>query len=150
MLFDSSRDSLRQQWLDAWQRAQAGAILTPLESSLAQLIQDHPEYHGWLQQGDRAVHADFLRMAASRTRFYTSLCTLASANKSPRIVHPVSQRYIVSCRNGMDNMMPNTGCSRCSRKRCGSHSARSVRLTSRLILRTSGGSERSRMRLTRA
>lgn len=59
MLFDSSRDSLRQQWLDAWQRAQAGAILTPLESSLAQLIQDHPEYHTWLQQGDRAVHADF-------------------------------------------------------------------------------------------
>ena len=59
MLFDSSRDSLRQQWLDAWQRAQAGAILTPLESSLAQLIQDHPEYHAWLQQGDRAVHADF-------------------------------------------------------------------------------------------
>ena len=59
MLFDSSRDSLRQQWLDAWQRAQTGAILTPLESSLAQLIQDHPEYHAWLQQGDRAVHADF-------------------------------------------------------------------------------------------
>ena len=59
MLFDSSRDSLRQQWLDAWQRAQTGAILSPLESSLAQLIQDHPEYHAWLQQGDRAVHADF-------------------------------------------------------------------------------------------
>lgn len=59
MLFDSSRDSLRQQWLDAWQRAQTGAILSPLESSLAQLIQDHPEYHAWLQQGDRAVYADF-------------------------------------------------------------------------------------------
>jgi predicted restriction endonuclease len=59
MLFDSSRESLRQQWLDAWQRAQAGVVLTPLEATLAELIDDHPEYHAWLRQGDRALHADF-------------------------------------------------------------------------------------------
>lgn len=60
MFFDSSRDSLRRQWLEAWQRAQSGAILTPLEDSLARLINEHPEYQRWLQQGDRALQADFL------------------------------------------------------------------------------------------
>ena len=60
MFFDSSRDSLRRQWLEAWQRAQSGALLTPLEDSLARLINEHPEYQPWLQQGDRALQADFL------------------------------------------------------------------------------------------
>lgn len=60
MFFDSSRDSLRRQWLEAWQRAQSGAVLTPLEDSLARLINEHPEYQLWLQQGDRALQADFL------------------------------------------------------------------------------------------
>jgi hypothetical protein len=59
MFFDSSRDALRRQWLDAWQRAQAGSILTPLENSLVELIAEHPEYHDWLQHGDRALHAEF-------------------------------------------------------------------------------------------
>jgi hypothetical protein len=60
MFFDSSRESLRRQWLDAWQRAQSGAILTPLENSLVTLINEHPEYHMWLQHGDRALQADFV------------------------------------------------------------------------------------------
>lgn len=59
MFFDSSRDSLRRQWLQAWERAQAGAILTPLENSLVQLITEHPEYQTWLEHGDRALQADF-------------------------------------------------------------------------------------------
>lgn len=59
MLFSSSRDDLRRGWLDAWQRARAGTILTPLETQISSIVGEHPEYHAWLERGDAALHADF-------------------------------------------------------------------------------------------
>ena len=59
MLFGSTRDELRRGWLEAWQRARSGAILTPLETQIATIVALHPEYHAWLERGDAAVQADF-------------------------------------------------------------------------------------------
>ncbi len=59
LLFGGSRDELRRGWLQAWQQARAGAVLTPLETQLAAIVGEHPEYHLWLEQGDAAVQADF-------------------------------------------------------------------------------------------
>lgn len=59
MLFGSTRDELRRGWLEAWQRARAGAILTPLETQIATIVGEHPEYHTWLERGDTALQADF-------------------------------------------------------------------------------------------
>lgn len=41
----AERDQLREQILTAWQNAQAGNILTPLEQQIADVIAIHPEYH---------------------------------------------------------------------------------------------------------
>ena len=59
LLFGGSRDELRRGWLQAWQQARAGAVLTPLETQLAAIVGEHPEYHLWLEQGDAALQADF-------------------------------------------------------------------------------------------
>jgi hypothetical protein len=59
MLFGNSRDSLRRGWLEAFKKSQAGALLTALETQLADLIREHPEYHAWLEHGDEALHAEF-------------------------------------------------------------------------------------------
>jgi len=55
-----TREQLRRDWLQAWQRRLAQQPLTPLEAQLADVIALHPEYHEWLQQGDAALQADFL------------------------------------------------------------------------------------------
>ena len=44
MIFGSDRNELRQMYVDAWRKSCAGEILSPLESQIAQVIQDHPEY----------------------------------------------------------------------------------------------------------
>jgi len=44
MIFGSDRNELRQMYVDAWRKSCAGEILSPLESQVAQVIQDHPEY----------------------------------------------------------------------------------------------------------
>lgn len=59
MWFEDSRESLRRQWLEAWRKGRSGAILSPLEDSLVELVREHPEYHAWLEGGENRVHADF-------------------------------------------------------------------------------------------
>lgn len=44
MIFGTDRNELRQMYVDAWRKSCAGEILSPLESQIAQVIQDHPEY----------------------------------------------------------------------------------------------------------
>ena len=57
--FDHSRDALRRGWLDAWRRSRDGLPLTPLEAQLVDVLQGHPEYHAWLEQGECALTAEF-------------------------------------------------------------------------------------------
>ena len=57
MLFGQDRDELRKMYVDAWRKRVAGDVLTPLESQIAQVVEDHPEYHQYLTSGD--VEADF-------------------------------------------------------------------------------------------
>jgi hypothetical protein len=44
VIFGTDRNELRQMYVDAWRKSCAGEILSPLESQIAQVIQDHPEY----------------------------------------------------------------------------------------------------------
>ena len=44
-MFGNDRQKLRQAYYDAWHKRQANAALTPLEASIAQVIEQHPEYH---------------------------------------------------------------------------------------------------------
>jgi hypothetical protein len=55
MIFaNQSREQLRATWLTAWQKHSARELLAPLESQLVSVIELHPEYHRWLEDGERA------------------------------------------------------------------------------------------------
>jgi hypothetical protein len=54
-----SREQLRRRYLDAWRKFSAQERLEPLETQLAAVIAEHPEYIGWLESGDAALLADF-------------------------------------------------------------------------------------------
>lgn len=43
-MFDPSRDQVRGFFIQAWQKRQDRAVLTPLETMAADLIEKHPEY----------------------------------------------------------------------------------------------------------
>lgn len=54
-----NRDQLREQFVRAWDKARTGEALEPLEAALAELIQEHPEYHALLADRERALGAEF-------------------------------------------------------------------------------------------
>jgi hypothetical protein len=54
MFADQSRDALRATWRDAWRKASAQGLLTPLETQLVALIREHPEYQPWIKEADAA------------------------------------------------------------------------------------------------
>ena len=59
-MFGQDRNQLRQMYIEAWKKHQAGALLQPLESMIAEIIALHPEYHTLLEKGIDAVDKDFL------------------------------------------------------------------------------------------
>ena len=44
-MFGQDRQELRQMYVDAWTKSQAGQILTALEAQIAAVVSEHPEYH---------------------------------------------------------------------------------------------------------
>jgi hypothetical protein len=44
VIFGQDRGELRRMYGDAWRKRQAGALLSPLEAQIVQVIEDHPEY----------------------------------------------------------------------------------------------------------
>jgi len=45
-MFGQNRQQLRQYYHEVWQKAQQKQPLSALESGIAQVIEQHPEYHG--------------------------------------------------------------------------------------------------------
>ncbi len=56
---NQSRESLRRAYLEAWQKFGRREQLSALEKQLAAVIVEHPEYHGWLERADAALHDEF-------------------------------------------------------------------------------------------
>lgn len=52
MIFGQDRGELRQMYANAWQKRCDKAVLSPLETQIAQVIEDHPEYHEIILGGD--------------------------------------------------------------------------------------------------
>jgi hypothetical protein len=45
MIFGQDRNTLRKMYADAWQKHCDNAPLSPLEAQIAQVVEEHPEYH---------------------------------------------------------------------------------------------------------
>jgi len=58
MIFGSDRNRLRRHFLDAWRKRQSGEPLEPLEALIADVVTQHPEYHGLLES-EESLERDF-------------------------------------------------------------------------------------------
>ena len=60
-MFGDDRERMRRFYLETWRKAQAGAVLEPMERLVAGVIADHPEYQALLDPDNEAVLArDYL------------------------------------------------------------------------------------------
>ena len=55
-MFGTDRNQLRQMYKTAWEKFQQQQNLTPLETQIAEVIKEHPEYHDFVLQ----LEKDFL------------------------------------------------------------------------------------------
>lgn len=59
-MFGHDRDSLRRYYCMAWEKAQSGQPLEPLEQLIAGVIGEHPEYQPALTAAERALGREYL------------------------------------------------------------------------------------------
>ena len=60
LFHQQSRQELRNAYVSAWRKAQAGDTLTPLEAQIAHVIAEHPEYQALLEGPQEVLEAQFL------------------------------------------------------------------------------------------
>lgn len=58
-MFIDSRDEARRFFVEVWRKRGARVPLSPLEAIVARAIEQHPEYHALLADGERAIGGDF-------------------------------------------------------------------------------------------
>lgn len=58
-MFVDSREGARRYFLEVWRKLVERVPLSPLEATIAQVIERHPEYHALLREGERALGQDF-------------------------------------------------------------------------------------------
>ena len=59
-MFGQDRNQLRQMYIDAWRKHQAGEVMQPLELMIAEIVTMHPEYHDMINAGEDSLDKDFL------------------------------------------------------------------------------------------
>lgn len=57
-MFNPSRDQVRHFFIDSWRKHRAREVLTPMESTAANIITMHPEYQTLLEDPD-SIDRDF-------------------------------------------------------------------------------------------
>jgi len=61
-VYSQDRNQTRQYFIDVWHKANGNdaMVLEPLEQLIAQVIEQHPEYHKLLDNSDLALGQDYL------------------------------------------------------------------------------------------
>lgn len=55
-MFNNDRAQLRKMFFASWSKYQSSEVMEPLEQMVAQIVQQHPEYHSLLE--DEQAHLD--------------------------------------------------------------------------------------------
>lgn len=59
MLFSDNRQDIRRTFIEVWGKLDARTPLTQLEDLIAGVINEHPEYHSTLAQGEAVLDKDW-------------------------------------------------------------------------------------------
>jgi len=54
-----SRAELRQMYVESWRKRRERLPVEPVEAQIADVVQDHPEYHAALERGEDVLDKDF-------------------------------------------------------------------------------------------
>ncbi len=57
-MFGNDRNQLRLMYKTAWDKYQQQQPLTPLETQIAEVIKEHPEYHNFVNQLEQDFHPE--------------------------------------------------------------------------------------------
>ena len=58
-MFTNDRTKMRRVFTESWRKQQEGLPMEPLEKVIAQIVQQHPEYHRLMEDPDAALDRDF-------------------------------------------------------------------------------------------
>ena len=88
--FIQDRDSSRRFFIEVWQKYHAGLLLQPLEEMILGVIQEHPEYHGYLQKDRDILEQDFTPETGRTNPFlhmgmHIAIREQAASNRPPGI-----------------------------------------------------------------
>ncbi|MCS4503577.1 hypothetical protein KBTX_00763 [wastewater metagenome] len=59
-MLGQDRNQMRRFYLESWRKAQDGEPMDPMERLVAEVVAEHPEYHGVLADGERALGREYL------------------------------------------------------------------------------------------
>lgn len=93
MMFNPSKDQVRDFFCLAWKKHQDSGVLTPLESIAARWIIEHPEYHQLLNHPEEAKTQDF-SVENGQTNPFLHLSMHMSLSEQTQIDQPVGIRQI--------------------------------------------------------
>jgi hypothetical protein len=68
-MFTHDRSAMRRFFIEAWRKAQAGQPLAPLERQIAEIVREHPEYHGVLEDAETAQETELPQEAGPTNPF---------------------------------------------------------------------------------
>ncbi len=99
MIFGEDRGRLRRFYLEAWRKRQSGETLEPLEAMVAQVVEQHPEYHHLLTE--EALDRDFTPEAGQSNPFLHMGMHIALAEQvatdRPVGIRELHRRFTVAC-----------------------------------------------------
>jgi hypothetical protein len=58
-MFGTDRTQMRRVFIEAWRKRLAGEPGDPLEQIIASVIEQHPEYHDFMEKPDKVLEKDF-------------------------------------------------------------------------------------------
>jgi len=86
MMFNPTRDQVREFFVQTWARHRQAGVLTALQSQALAVIVQHPEYHGDLERPD-ALTADY-PVEGGRTNPFLHLSMHLAIAEQVSIDHP--------------------------------------------------------------
>jgi len=94
-MFGNDRRQMRLFFTEAWSKQKSGLPMEPMEKIVAEIIQQHPEYHSTLEQQDLALEKDYLPDSGETNPFlhmsmHISLQEQISTNRPPGITSPAA------------------------------------------------------------
>jgi hypothetical protein len=100
-MFGTDRTQMRRVFIEAWRKRLAGEPGDPLEQIIASVIEQHPEYHDFMEKPDKVLEKDFTPEGGQSNPFlhlsmHLGLQEQISTNR-PAGISSLNRQLILKC-----------------------------------------------------